>query len=139
MKKAILLLATLLSITCFAANEVHQPYAVGSNLYFRVFNAAGQVWRTDTAAFGNWADGQVTNYDVALTGTGGSFYVGSFPNLDDGDYSVVAYLRADGTPAVSDGVISGATMFWKDGAEITISTTLSDLVMPTTTAGKAQR
>ncbi len=140
MKKSITILMLLLTLSCFAANEVHIPYAVSNNLYFRVFNAAGQVWNTSgTPAFENWADGNVTDYDVALVGTGGSFYVGTFPNLSDGNYSVIAYLRAGGAPAVADGVISGATMIWKDGSETTLASLLLDFGMPTSQAGRTLR
>lgn len=134
----------------FAANEVSLAYAVGSNLYFRVFDSTGKVWNTSgTPAFETWDDDNVTDYDIALTGTGGSFYQGTFPDLDDGTYSVVSYLRAGGTPAVSDGVISSGLMEWQDSAEydwgdlyddiVSLLATLIDLAMPSTQAGRTQR
>ena len=50
------------------ANEIKFGYPKGSNLYARVFNDSGQVWNTSgTPAFENWADGNVTDYDIALT------------------------------------------------------------------------
>ena len=136
----------LLTNSCWAANEISLAYAVGNNLYFRVFDPTGQVWNTSgTPAFEAWADGNVTDYDIALTGTGGSFYLGTFPALDDGTYSVVSYLRAGGAPAVSDGVISSGFMEWESNVEIdwgamidlldTIITTITNIVMPTTRAG----
>lgn len=137
MKKIITILILLLTINCFAANEVHLGYSVGSNLYFRVFNQAGSVW--NGSAFETWADGNVGTYDVALTGTGGSFYVGNFPTLSDGNYSVIAYLQAGGSPAVADGVISGATMIWLANEEVTLSDLLLDLGMPRSQAGNTQR
>lgn len=142
MKKLIIILVLILSAYCIASNEIHIGYTVSNNLYFRVFNAAGKVWNTalGTPAFETWADGNVTDYDVALVGTGGSFYVGTFPaTMADGTFSVIAYLRAGGAPAVADGVLSGASIFWIDGAETTLATLLVDLGMPTTMAGKAQR
>lgn len=153
MKKLILISLIsmlLLAGPCFAANEVQLAYAVGNNLYFRIFNSTGQVWNTSgTPAFETWADPNVTDYDIALTGTGGSFYQGTFPQLDDGMYSVVAYLRAGGTPAVGDGVISSGEMEWRSNAEAdwsalidlidAIISTLVDLAMPRTQAGRTQR
>lgn len=136
----------LLTSSCWAANEISLAYAVGNNLYYRIFNSTGQVWNTSgTPAFEAWADGNVTDYDIALTGTGGSFYLGTFPALDDGTYGVVSYLRAGGAPTVSDGVISSGFMEWESNVEIdwgamidlldTIITTITNIVMPTTRAG----
>ena len=143
MKKLLFILIFLLAISlpCIAANEIHLGYSVGSTLYFRVFNAAGEVWNTTgTPAFEAWADGNVTEYDVALVGTGGSFFVGTFPaTITNGDYFVVSYLRAGGAPAVADGVISGALMLWIDGVELTLSGLTFDLAMPSTQAGRTQR
>lgn len=137
----------LLTSPCWAANEVQLAYAVGNNLYFRVFNSTGQVWNTSgTPAFETWADGNVTDYDISLTGTGGSFYQGTFPNLDDGTYSVVSYLRAGGAPVVSDGVISSGLMEWESNEEVdraavigfisTIISTLVDIAMPAARAAR---
>jgi len=150
MKKWIFSLILLTAMPCWAANEVQIAYAVSNNLYFRIFNSTGQVWNTaGTPAFEAWADGNVTDYDIALTGTGGSFYQGTFPVLSDGTYSVVSYLRAGGTPAVSDGVISSGLMEWRSSAEVgwaalidlidTIISTLVNLAMPSTQAGRTQR
>lgn len=150
MKKLMLILILGLSANCFAANEVQIAYAVGNNLYFRVFNSTGQVWNTaGTPAFETWADGNVTDYDIALTGTGGSFYQGTFPDLDDGTYSVVAYLWDGATALTTDPVISSGVMEWRSSAEVgwaalidlidTIISTLVDLGMPSTQAGRTQR
>ena len=143
MKKLIPIIILLLCSLCFAANEVKIAYEVGNTLYFRVFNATGQVWNTAlaTPAFQAWDDAQVANYDVALAGTGGSFYTGTFPTLDDGIYSVVGYLRAGGAPAVDDGVLSAGLMIWIGGAEFTLYDlkTLNAILMPSTRAGEVQR
>lgn len=149
MKKFIIFIIILLTITnpSYAANEVSLAYAVGSNLYYRVFDSTGQVWNTSgTPAFETWADGNVADYDIALVGTGGSFYLGTFPNLSDGTYNIVSYLRAGGTPAVSDGVISSGLMEWRSSVEIdwatlidlidTIISTLVDVAMPTMKAAR---
>ncbi len=148
-----ILIFILLASVCFGANEVSLAYEVGNNLYFRIFNSTGQVWNTSgTPDFEAWADGNVADYDTVLTGTGGSYYLGTFPstaNMVDGTYSVVSYLRAGGAPAVADGVISSSFMEWESNAEIdwgamidlldTIIATLVDLAMPSTQAGKAVR
>ncbi len=111
----IVLMAAGLSL---AANEVKLAYEVGNNLYFRIFNSTCQVYNTSGAAFQALADGNVTDYDTVLTGTGGSFYTGTFPALADGTYSVVSYQRAGGTPAVADEVISAGFMEWRSSAEV---------------------
>ena len=139
MKKRILTLILMLASACQAANEVQIAYAVGNNLYFRVFNAAGQVWNTSgTPAFEAWADGNVTDYDVALTGTGGSYYLGTFPDPADGTYSVVAYLRAAGAPAVGDGVLSAGFMEWRSSAEVDWSAMIDDLAAVLTDTAEIQ-
>ena len=147
MKKLILSLVLLIAGMCHAANEVQVPYAHSNNLYFRVFDSTGKVWNTalGTPAFQNWSDAQVANYDIALTGTGGSFYLGTFPSLSDGRYTVIAYLRAGGTPAVNDGVISSGFMEWRSSAEVdwgalidlidTLAALFVNLAMPSTQAG----
>lgn len=146
-KLKIFMVILLLPSIGWSANEVQIAYAVGSNLYYRIFNSTGEVWNTaGTPAFEAWADGNVTDYDIALTGTGGSFYLGTFPDLSNGTYSVVAYLRAGGAPAVSDGVISSGFMEWRNSAEVgwaalidlidTIISTLLDVAMPVTRAAR---
>ena len=150
MKKYILIFL-LLTATCLSANEVKLAYAKDNNLYFRIFDSTGKVWNTSgTPAFQTWSDAQVANYDIAFTGTGGSYYQGTFPaTITDGTYSVVAYLRATGSPLTTDGVISSGFMEWQDSAEYTwgdlyddivdILATIVDFAMPSTQAGKAQR
>ncbi len=146
MKLKIVVIFLLITNSCWAANEVQLAYAHSNNLYFRVFNSTGQVWNTSgTPAFETWADGNVADYDIALVGTGGSFYLGTFPDLDDGTYSVVSYLRAGGAPAVADGVISSGFMEWRSSAEVdwgamidlldSIITLFTNIIMPTTQAG----
>lgn len=150
MKKiSVILFLMALALPCFAANEVQIAYAVSNNLYFRVFDSTGQVYNTSETAFEAWADPNVGDYDVALTGTGGSFYQGTFPAISDGTYTVVAYLRAGGSPAVGDGVISSGLMEWESDAEVdwsaladlidTIISTLIDVAMPSKQAGRTQR
>ncbi len=141
----------VVSMPCLGANEVKLAYEVGNDLYFRIFDSTGQVWNTSLgpAAFQAWDNAQVANYDIALVGTGGSFYLGVYPPMSDGTYTVTAYLRATGVPLTTDGVISSGFMTWESNAEIdfgalidlidSIIDSIANFTMPSTQAGKAVR
>ncbi len=102
------------------SDEIKISYATGSTLYFRAFNATGQVWNTSgTPAFENWAGGSVTDYDVALADKSSGEYIGDFPSgITEGTYQVIAFLQAGGSPATGDVAVSSVgTIFWSGSAE----------------------
>lgn len=102
-----------------AGELFHRYSATGAALYGTIRNAARQYWNTagtpnfETLTVANWAD-----YDVALTETPASsyFYVGTFPaisgNMVAGWYWVDVYLRAGGSPAISDTLITTLRGYW---------------------------
>jgi hypothetical protein len=100
------------------ANEIQVTYPEGSNLYVRIRKANGDVWNTDSAVFENWADGNVTDYDIALTDEDGGHYIGNFPSAitTKDSYVVEAFIRAGGSPAVGDDFIGAGILAW-DGTE----------------------
>lgn len=101
------------------ANEIKAPYNKGSTLYARVFNDTGQVWNTSgTPAFENWADGNVTDYDTALTDKTSGQYIGDFPSCAAGRYKVVVYLQAGANPAITDGIVHEGEILWDGTSEI---------------------
>jgi len=105
------------------ANEVKISHLKGSTLYFRVFNATGQVWNTSgTPAFETWSDGNVTDYDIALVDKSSGEYIGSYPSTASGTYYIIAYLRAGGSPAITDVAVSSiSSIIWTGSAETTIA------------------
>jgi len=122
MKKLAVLMILLFSLTVFAANEIQFAYEEGSTLYFRVREADGDIWNTSgTPAFENWADGNVTDYDIALTDEEGAHYQGAFPACSAGIYTVSAYLRAGANPAVADLLVGTVDFVWDGSNEITLS------------------
>lgn len=102
------------------ANEVYLRHtATGVNLYFTIRNVSRQMWNTagtpnfETLAVANWGD-----YDVVLTESPASsyFYHGTFPaisgNMVAGWYFVEVFLRAGGSPAISDSLIASYFGYW---------------------------
>jgi len=122
MKKLAILIILFFSLAVFAANEIQIAYEEGSTLYARVRESDGDVWNTSgTPAFENWADGNVTDYDIALTDEEGAHYQGAFPACSAGIYTVSVYLQDGANPAVDD-LLAGTTDFVWDGSnEITLS------------------
>lgn len=107
------------------ANEIQVAHESGGVVYAIVRNALGDVWRTDTAAFGIWDNAQIGSYDIALTEQGASgFFVGSFPAAitAPGRYSVEARRQAGGAPALSDTVVGTGALDWDGAAEIGLAT-----------------
>jgi hypothetical protein len=104
------------------ANEVKISHLKGSTLYFRVFDSTGQVWNTSgTPAFEAWADGNVTDYDTAMTDKSSGEYIGSFPSTASGTFYVIAFLQDGGSPAITDVAVSSiSSIRWTGSAETTI-------------------
>ncbi len=114
------------------ANEIWHDYPSGSSLdayVFKktddeVFNEAdgGDTWEA-------WNDANVLLYDVPMTDQGGDYYSVDFPAVitTAGTYRTVVALRAGGTAAVGDLRIAQGEIFWDGTAEITISTTTTDI------------
>jgi len=111
------------------ANEVKISHATGSTLYFRVFDGTGQVWNTSgTPAFEAWSNGNVTDYDTALTDKTSGEYIGSFPSAAAGTFWVIAFLQDGGSPAIGDVAVSSVShIVWTGSAETTLEDAISSL------------
>ena len=104
------------------ANEIKFAFDKDSTLYARVFNDTGQVWNTSgTPAFETWADGNVTDYDIALTDKSSGQYIGDFPTTAAGRFKVNIYERAGGSPAITDTVVGTGEMLWDGASEIFVA------------------
>jgi len=120
MKKIIFALILILSISCFAANEIHYFDTSGqSNLYCRVIKASNlYVWDTDGSAYAaspTWA-----NTDIALTEEDTDYrpgvYVASMPTSAIGKYYIEVYSGS--SPAKTDTRLQVWEMPWSGTAEI---------------------
>lgn len=71
----------------------------------------GAAW--EALAVANWGD-----YDIALTETpsGSYLYVGDFPAADAGQYKLLVFEQAGGSPAISDDLLAESTLFWDGSA-----------------------
>ncbi len=123
------------------ANEVVHGANTGTVYYFRVFDSSGQVWNTSgTPAFEAWQDGNVTDYDIALTDKTSGEYIGTFPSCDAGRYRVKIYKRAGANPAITDKVRGQGWILWDgtseifqaDEDDITNAHTITDALIGTT-------
>ena len=101
------------------SNELVFAFDKSSTLYARVFDSTGKVWNTSgTPAFETWANGNVTDYDIALTDKTSGQYIGDFPSTTAGRYKVNIYLRAGASPAITDTVLGTGEMLWDGTSEI---------------------
>jgi len=114
------------------SDEVKISYEAGSTLYFRTYNSTGQLW--NGSAFENWADGNVGDYDTALTDMSSGEYLGDFPAASSGTYGVIAFEQAGGTPVITDVAVSSIGLIWWNGsAEIPSANQTDVLVAHSTT------
>jgi len=120
------------------ANEIHLDYAPGNTVYAAIRNSAGQVWYPAGAAFENWGPSghNADNYDIALTGKGGSRYVGNFPgNIPAGRYTVQMFLQSGANPADSDQLIGSARIIWTGNGELTVDKILANKAVQSKSTG----
>lgn len=101
------------------ANEIAFAANKGSVYYARIFNTTGQVWNTSgTPAFEIWANGNVTDYDIALVDMTSGEYIGDFPTCSAGRYRINIYKRAGASPAITDKVRGQGWILWDGTSEI---------------------
>jgi hypothetical protein len=99
----------------------HQHSATGATLYMRILNAIGQIWSTVGAAFENFTDANVANYDVAMTeqGTASRLYIGQVPAaIGAQTLSVQVLNQAGGAPAVADALVGVIDAVAWDGSDL---------------------
>lgn len=108
-------------------------------LYFTVQDADGAYYNgatfeAETPA--NWA-----TYAVAMTAppATGRSYIGTFPAVAAGVYSVVVYVRSGSTAAKTDAIEARDTAAYWDGSDLRPATSPSDMVIlvPVTSTGNS--
>jgi len=99
----------------------------GDTLYFRLFDASGDVWSTVAAGFVTLAELDVGNYDIALVETGSTgYFKGDMPGASAGVFSFEVVKQAGGSPAWADDRIGEGQIHWDGSAEIPLNTILVD-------------
>jgi hypothetical protein len=122
------------------AKEIYQAWTAAGTLYALVRRPADNyVWDPSiaTPAFVAWVDGNIANYDIAMTATG-RVHLADFPVLivTAGTYDVFIMLQAGGTPAITDSFISQGQICWDGIAEIVLSTIDTNVDSLITSEGK---
>src|SRR5579883_580281 len=96
------------------ANEIHAPYQTGATLYAVILNPAnGQVW--NGSSFGAIVGASWGTYAVALTQQSTTpIYETSFPAgiTAPGNYTVLVYRQAGGSPATTDTLVASGSITW---------------------------
>jgi len=104
------------------ANELRPHYQSGKALYAVLIRAAdGLVWNGtgwESLAAANWGTYAVTLTEQSTTG----FYYGSMPAAQAaGLYDVNYFLRAGGSPATGDTLVSQQSIDWSGVADAAVS------------------
>lgn len=96
------------------------------NIYAVLRNSAGEVWNGST--FVTYATANLGDYDLAMTeqGTASRFYAVAMPAVAQGTYSVVAFVRAGGSPAETDTPIAVGQVEWSGTAFVPTGAILED-------------
>ena len=97
------------------AGELQAFSATSQTLYAVLMNAAGQAWNGatwETIQGANW-----TTYDIPLTETTAGIYIGNMPVVTAGSYTYAVYLRAGGSPAITDTLKGLGGVDW-DGSSV---------------------
>jgi hypothetical protein len=122
------------------AKEIYQAWTAAGTLYALVRRPSDNyVWDPSiaTPAFVAWVDGNIANYDIAMTPTG-RVHLADFPVLivTVGTYDVFVMLQAGAGPAITDSFISQGQICWDGTAEILISTIDTNVDTLITNQGK---
>ncbi len=111
------------------SNEIHADYSSGNILYAVIRNDAGQAWHVTGQAFENWGTGGHTadDYDIPLTDTSGSHYLGSFDgSIPGGSYCVQVFRQLGVNPADTDLLVSSRQVLWTGSGELTATKILTN-------------
>jgi hypothetical protein len=116
------------------AKEIYQAWTAAGTLYALIRRPADNyVWDPSiaTPAFVAWVDGNIANYDIAMTPTG-RVHLADFPttaNMIAGTYDVFVMLQASASPAITDSFISQGQICWDGAAEILLSDINSSVIV----------
>lgn len=100
------------------ALELIVSYDASATVYAVIRRQSDQyVWNTASSAFAVWADGSITDYDVALATQGGDVYAANFPSgIGSGEYVISYYAQTGASPAITDPLIGSESGYWNGTA-----------------------
>lgn len=105
--------------------SIQFTHTSGEDLYANVRDSSSDIW--NESSFETYDSDNYTNYDIALTEQGISgVYVGSFPSVDAGLYSVVVYERPGPSPKEGDDSLGAYSVLWDGTALSTGNATLAN-------------
>ena len=96
------------------ANELQSATTSGLTIYCVLIDEEGQIWNGANFVAINGANW--TDYDIALTESTAGIYLGDMPSVDSGEYMIVVYDQAGGSPAITDTIVETKDIVW-DGTE----------------------
>jgi len=91
------------------------------NIYGVLTNLSNQHRNADIASFENYDATNWTSYDHELSETDDYFYELILPTLSDGSYYIELFLRAGGSPALTDAKVGEKAFELKDNEFYTLS------------------
>jgi hypothetical protein len=110
------------------SNELTVAYPGDASTIYAIIRRRSdyKVWSAANSAFETWADGNIDDYDVALTAKGGDIYADDMPAaVTAGTRLLVSYyIQAGASPAITDYVIERADLYWS-GQDVTEGDTVS--------------
>lgn len=114
------------------ASEFEISYQ-GSVTIYTVVRRKTDAYVWNGTAYVVWADGGLSGYANLLTNKGGDLYQGDFPSdVAAGNVVIFYYLRAGGTPAITDLILKAEAKYWTGTSLTTASTVaLSDYALAT--------
>lgn len=94
-------------------------YPAGFTLYTILRRSAdGYIWDVGDSAFeavGTWNDARVDECDIAMTDKGGNFYTVTFPTVAAGNYVIIIFLQAGGSPDTTDAILGSMSISGETG------------------------
>ncbi len=98
---------------------IQLPYTeTGASLYFNVRDAVASIWQPPMSRFATYSSADYASYAIGMTEQGGDrYYLGTFPTLISGTYSVTIYKMLGSVPADGDPVCGVQDVNWTGTAE----------------------
>ena len=98
------------------AGEIQIQATSGATIYALIYNINGKIY--NGSDFETWSDANVDIYDIQLTEQGTSgFYIGDFPAISSGLYSLVAKNQSGVSPSPGDLLTGAGNISW-NGSEV---------------------
>ncbi len=102
------------------AAEIELVSLSGNSIYCTIRRQSdAKVRDIANSAWDTWSDGDIGDYDLALTDRSGDLYQADFPtDIASGRYTITFYLRAGGAPAITDLILHPRLDVTWNGADL---------------------